>query len=115
MFSLAKCLDMLAKTGLSFSGLHKELPYRSRMHHTIPCPWEKKGIVMRKAMEFTENMDRILIDGITVNNSDSTIVIFPDKERPAFIVAVEASSDSDAMNIANQYKQLITSWAETQS
>jgi mannose-1-phosphate guanylyltransferase/phosphomannomutase len=115
MFSLAKCLDMLAKTGLTFSGLHQQLPYRSRMHHTIPCPWEKKGIVMRKAMEFTEKMDRTLIDGITVNNPDSTIVLFPDKERPAFIVAVEASSDSSAMHIAEEYKQLITNWAETQS
>jgi mannose-1-phosphate guanylyltransferase/phosphomannomutase len=85
------------------------------MHHTIPCPWEKKGIVMRKAMEYTEKMDRTLIDGITVNNPDSTIVLFPDKERPAFIVAVEASSDSSAMHIAEEYKQLITNWAETQS
>jgi hypothetical protein len=50
-----------------------------------------------------------------VNNPDSTIVLFPDKERPAFIVAVEASSDSSAMHIAEEYKQLITNWAETQS
>jgi hypothetical protein len=50
-----------------------------------------------------------------VNNPDSTIVLFPDKERPAFIVAVEASSDSLAMHIAEEYMQLITNWAETQS
>lgn len=113
MFSLAKCLDMLAKTGLTFSGLHQQLPFRARMHHTIQCPWEKKGIVMRKAMEYTEHMERVLIDGITVNTPDSTIVLFPDKERPAFIVAVEASTDAMAMDIAGMYKQLITMWAES--
>ncbi len=114
MFSLAKCLDMLAKTGLSFSGLHTQLHYRARMHHTIPCPWERKGIVMRKAMEYTETMNRTLIDGITVTTSNASIVLLPDKERPAFIVAVEATTEESAQSIADEYKQLIMNWAENQ-
>lgn len=112
MFSLAKCLEMLSLTSHTFAKLHAELPYRSRVHHTIPCAWEKKGIVMRKAMEHTELMPRTLIDGITVNDGDASIVLLPDKERPAFIVAVEAASVEQAHDIADRFKQYILDWSE---
>ncbi|MFN4903068.1 MAG: sugar phosphate nucleotidyltransferase [Ignavibacteria bacterium] len=112
MFSLAKCLEMLASTSHTFSDLHAQLPYRSRVHYSISCPWEKKGIVMRKAMEFTEHLSRVLIDGITVNEDNATIVLLPDKERPAFVVAVEADSEEKAQHVAELYKQHIMYWSE---
>ena len=69
---------------------------------------------MRKAMEYTETMNRTLIDGITVTTPDASIVLLPDKERPAFIVAVEASTEESAQSIADEYKTLIMNWAENQ-
>ena len=113
MFSLAKCLEMLAETGISFSSLNERLPHKPRVHHSVPCPWERKGIVMRKAMELTESMNRILIDGITMTIGETTIVLLPDKERPAFIVAVEAPTLELATTYADEYKEYITSWVES--
>ena len=112
MFSLAKCLEMLALTSHTFMDLHHSLPYRPRVHHSIPCTWEKKGIVMRKAMEFTEQLSRVLIDGITVNDNGATIVLLPDKERPAFVVAVEAETEEHANQVAELYKEHIMYWSE---
>lgn len=112
MFSLAKCLEMLALTSHTFADLDESLPYRARIHHSIPCAWEKKGIVMRKAMEFTEHVSRVLIDGITVNDDEATIVLLPDKERPAFIVAVEADNEEKAQQVAELYKEHIVYWSE---
>lgn len=67
---------------------------------------------MRKAMEFTEHLSRVLIDGITVNEDNATIVLLPDKERPAFVVAVEADSEEKAQQVAELYKQHIMYWSE---
>ena len=67
---------------------------------------------MRKAMEFTEQLSRVLIDGITVNDNGATIVLLPDKERPAFVVAVEAETEEHANQVAELYKEHIMYWSE---
>ncbi len=112
MFSLAKVLEMLALTGYTFSALHEELPKYAQKQISIPCKWDMKGTVMRKAMEYSEGLQRTLIDGVKIVEKDCTIVLLPDRERPAFMIYVE-SMDETLTNIkAEEYSNYVKEWSE---
>jgi mannose-1-phosphate guanylyltransferase/phosphomannomutase len=111
MFSLAKVLEMLALTGHRLSEFNASLPRRYQRQISVPCKWEKKGTVMRKAMEYSEGKDRVLIDGVKIFENDSAIVLLPDRERAAFFVFAESSTPEKAERLAQHYARYVEEWA----
>jgi mannose-1-phosphate guanylyltransferase/phosphomannomutase len=112
MFSLAKVLEMLALTGYTFSALHEELPKYAQKQISIPCKWDMKGTVMRKAMEYSEGLQRTLIDGVKIVEKDCTIVLLPDRERPAFMIYVESMDETLTKVKAEIYSNYVKEWSE---
>src|SRR5207247_10627897 len=49
--SLCKLLELLAPTSRPLSELVGELPVPKLVHRQLPCPWAKKGLVMRVLSE----------------------------------------------------------------
>ena len=110
MFSLAKVLEMLVLSRLSIKNLQEQLPRHFQKTISIPCRWDVKGTAMRKAMEFTEERSRTLIDGVKIQEEEYSIVLIPDRERPAFLVVAEAETQVKADQKAQEYAKLVEEW-----
>jgi mannose-1-phosphate guanylyltransferase/phosphomannomutase len=112
MFTIGQILEMLAKTGYKISDLDEMLPKREQQTRIVDVAWEKKGLVMRKAMEHSEGMERQLIEGIKMLNGDNSILIYPEKETANFTVIADSSNFETADKLASKYAALINHWKE---
>ena len=113
MFTIGKILEMLAKSNLRISELDSKLPIRFKKSITVPVPWEKKGTIMRKAMEYSENSKRILVEGVKIfRDDDASVLLYPEKESANFVVLSDSDSMEVAESLAKSYVGLITQWKE---
>ncbi len=113
MFSIGLLLEMLAKTKLEISDLDDTLPNRFQYQKLIPCPWDYKGKVMRKAMSFSENMERELVDGVKIFEDNKSVLILPDRENANFLVLTEADNPELAVELSKKYCSLVRQWRDS--
>jgi mannose-1-phosphate guanylyltransferase/phosphomannomutase len=74
-------------------------------------PWYKKGAVMRKAMDYSNDMKRELIDGIKIFESESeNVLILPDQEKGIFSIFAESFSAESVEALSKKYAELIHKW-----
>jgi mannose-1-phosphate guanylyltransferase/phosphomannomutase len=114
LYSISKILEMLARTGYVLAELDQSLPKRHQARVSIPCPWDAKGHVMRRAMEFSGEMRRDLIDGVKVFNdeNDTSVLLVPDKEKGEFTVIAEANDSETAKDEADRFVMHVSSWRD---
>ena len=111
MFSVAKILEMTAKSGLTLSELDKMVPKLHMVKRNMDCPWSEKGSIMRKLIELTKHEKRETVDGIKVLFDDGTWVhLLPDKERPLFHINAESLNADSAQSVVDKFESRITSW-----
>ncbi len=117
MYSLAKILEMIARSGKGLAEINDELPKLSAAKRNVNCSWEHKGKVMRNIMRDTEPYRRDLVDGVKVyfdgQQQDAvSVLLIPDKERPLFHINSEAHEQRTADNIANQFEKKVIRWRD---
>ena len=112
MYSIAKILEMLAKTGMMLSDLEKTLPKRYQHSVSVSCSWELKGMIMRRAMEYSEKSERELIEGIKIFNEDGWVILLPDKENATFIIIADNSTEENAKTEAIKFAEIVNKWIE---
>lgn len=114
LFSIAKILEMLAKTGYVLAELDMALPKRHQAKISVPCPWDAKGHVMRRAMEFSSDKRRDLIDGVKFfdDSASTSVLIVPDKERGEFVILAEANEIESARDTADSFALHVASWRD---
>ncbi len=112
MYSIGKILEMLSVTGYRISELDESLPIRYQYHKTLKCPWDRKGTVMRKAMEFSENKERLLVDGVKIFTDGDSALVLPDKEKGSFLVMGESDKPEKAVEITKKYGALVQQWID---
>ena len=112
MYSAVRIMQMMAQTGHSLSELDIALPKRHQSTTNVPCPWESKGTVMRRAMEHSEGQTRQLIDGIKIVDKDITVLLVPSKEEALFSVTTEADSIDAAIEVRDRYEKLVATWRD---
>jgi len=111
MYSVAKILEMTAKTGLKLCEIDKMVPRLVMVKKNLDCPWSEKGSIMRKLIDFTKDEKRETIDGIKVHFEDGTWVhLLPDKERALFHINAESSKKEIAQSTANRFESKIVEW-----
>lgn len=111
MFSVAKILEMTAKTGLTLSALDKTVPRLHMVKKNFDCPWSEKGSIMRKLIELTKNENREMVDGIKVHYDDGTWVhLLPDKERALFHINAESANRKSAESVIESFESKIINW-----
>jgi mannose-1-phosphate guanylyltransferase/phosphomannomutase len=110
MYSIAKILEMLAGLDRKVSDLNNELPVRYQFSSSVVCPWEYKGLVMRKAMKYSEDKERELVEGIKILTDDEWVLMLPDKEQPAFNVLADASTPEKAEALSKEFAGMISGW-----
>jgi mannose-1-phosphate guanylyltransferase/phosphomannomutase len=117
MFTAAKILEMLAVLGRNLSELASELPKRVQQRRQVYCPTEQIGTVMRHAMDHSNEMRRVLVDGIKmypISTSDAWVLVLPEKEKPYCDVTVDAADSPTAERLGEEYARYVFEWRGAQ-
>jgi mannose-1-phosphate guanylyltransferase/phosphomannomutase len=113
MFALAKTLELMARLDVKLSEVFKAVPKINFLHSTVPCPWEFKGVVMRKASEEAMGKNAIFLDGVKIYFDDSWVLIFPDQYKSMIHLYAEAKTEDQVYSLMENYKKKIESWIKT--
>lgn len=107
MYAIAHLLEMMAGKDIKLSDLRQRYATYIRKSVSVPCPWGKKGQVMRNLIVSTENKNRQLIDGVRVFEDNGWVLVAPDRLTASFGIMAEAKSEADVDSIINQYIGLV--------
>lgn len=113
MYSAAKILEMQAMIGTQLVDIAASLPKRYQARRSAFCPQDQLGTVMRRTVEHTKDLPRILIDGIrfTPNpKSDAWVLIIPERERPYCEILADAGTAEEADALAASYSTYVQQW-----
>lgn len=118
MFSLAKVLEMTARTGWHLGVLDAKLARFFRVKKEVKCPWDAKGKIMRHIMRETEQYKRELVDGVRVTFDGTrtdgiSVLLLPDKEQPIFHIMAEGYTQEGARALADEYEQHLIRWRDS--
>lgn len=112
MFSIGQILEMTSQTGLKISNIDETLPRRYFASKEIKVPWDMKGYIMRKAMEFSENLPRELVEGVKIYYGTDSVVLLPNPENASFGIYVDTIDPDSAKNLIIQHEELINRWKQ---
>ena len=116
MYTVAKILEMMAKTGKRLGEIDKGIPRLYMAKRNVNCSWEHKGKVMRKIMHDSEGQRRDLVDGVKIyfdkDGNGASALLIPDKDRPLFHVDAEAPQQITAEALASEYEKKIVTWRD---
>ncbi|MGQ0616675.1 MAG: sugar phosphate nucleotidyltransferase [Acidimicrobiia bacterium] len=105
--TLVKVLELLGRQDARLSQVVRDLPRVHMAHETVVTPWEQKGTVMRTLVEMNKDRHLELVDGVKVHHDEGWALSLPDPQEPVTHVWAEASSDSDARRLAQEYARRI--------
>jgi len=100
-------LQMMARQKVRLSELRSSFEKYIRRESSVPCPWSKKGQVMRKLISHTSDKNRQLIDGVRIIDNGGCVLVAPDNLKAAFNIQAESESEETAVRLVKQYRELI--------
>jgi mannose-1-phosphate guanylyltransferase/phosphomannomutase len=107
MFSIVKILEMLAILNVSIHDILRGIPKTYLLTSNIPCPWEKKGTVMRYLVEKTSDKKVELIDGIKVFEDNGWYLAIPSQDKAYFTVYAESLDKKSAEQLLEEIGDLV--------
>lgn len=107
VFTTVKILEMLAKTKTTFGELRAQFDHLYRKTISIPCPWSKKGTVMRQLIINSNEKQRQLIDGVRIFEDGGWVLVTPDRLTASFNISAEAISDDRLNAIVDTYANIV--------
>jgi mannose-1-phosphate guanylyltransferase/phosphomannomutase len=110
LFTTAKLLELLARTGQSIGGIRRALPRRAYRHLQVPCSWEIKGGLMRRMSEHSVDLQATFIDGVKVQIEDDWVLVLPDQYRPVVHIVAESVAAGRADTLLETYRKLVNQW-----
>jgi mannose-1-phosphate guanylyltransferase/phosphomannomutase len=113
MFTVAKTMEMLAVVGKTLAEVAKDMPHHAQSRKQVFCPTEELGKVMRHAMDYSRDMQKVLIDGIKFypqNDGGAWVLVLPEKERPYCSVLVDAKTDKEAEELSEEFAGMVEAW-----
>jgi mannose-1-phosphate guanylyltransferase/phosphomannomutase len=97
------------------------LPEPSVVRRRVPTPWERKGAVMRQLVEATKGRRVDDTDGVKVFHApagpegpwgDDWALVIPDTVEPVTHLWAEATDETTATALAEEYEAIIRRAAE---
>jgi len=110
LFTVAKTLELLVRTGLSLGKVRKSLPKSSYEHIEIPCSQEFKGGIMRKMSEDSVDLEASFIDGVRIQLNSDWVLVLPDQYRPVAHIIAESADEKRAKELVETYRQKVEKW-----
>ena len=112
MLATVKILEMMAKTRSRFGALRDKYSYLERQAVSVPCPWTKKGTVMRELILDSQDKERQLVDGVRIREDTGWVLLAPDREAGAFNIFAETKSKEATAELIARYQDLVEKWQE---
>ena len=107
MFALVHILEMLAQTHNRLGDLRTQHEHLVRKTVSVPCPWSRKGTVMRKLITESAEKRRELIDGVRILEDDGWVLILPDRYEAAFTVFAESEDPGVTSDLVGTYSEMV--------
>ncbi|TYO99069.1 mannose-1-phosphate guanylyltransferase/phosphomannomutase [Geothermobacter ehrlichii] len=113
LFTVAKMLEMLCRTGSSLHDLKQVAEHRHYLHREVPCSAEYKGGIMRRMSETASQLEASFIDGVRITHGEAWVLVLPDQFRPVVHLIAEAEDATTAGKLLEHYREKITAWKKT--
>jgi mannose-1-phosphate guanylyltransferase/phosphomannomutase len=108
LYAAAKVMELLAAERQPASGLVDLLPSWHVAGRSVPCPWDRKGSVMRALHDEARNGKVETLDGIRIPQDDGWVLILPDASEASVNVIAESTTDASAESSAAHMAEHIT-------
>jgi len=112
MLATCKILEMLARGRTRLGYLRSKFEDLVRELVSVPCPWSKKGTVMRQLIVNSADKERQLVDGVRIRENGGWVLLIPDRETAAFNILAETRSQDETRALTNRYRDLIEQWQQ---
>jgi mannose-1-phosphate guanylyltransferase/phosphomannomutase len=110
MYAVGNLIKMLSQTEFTISMIRREIPSFEVFHKAIPCSWDKKGQVMRNAIEYAKGKKTELIDGVKIFLNNGWVLLLPDPDEAYFHIWAEARDKTTAKGFIDIYTDKISEW-----
>jgi mannose-1-phosphate guanylyltransferase/phosphomannomutase len=100
--ALCKLLELLAPEERPLSALVAELPRPTLVRRDVPCPWSRKGLVMRLLNEQLATRRLDLMDGVKAFDERGWVQALPDPDEPVVHVYAEGETELLSEELANE-------------
>ena len=108
--SIAKILEIMSRENKKLSELIDQLPKFETFNTKMPCPNDKKNIVMKTLTQQTKKDKNVIkidtTDGIKLYLSDGWVLMRPSGTEPIFRVYSESKDKKRAEEIVSIYKKI---------
>ncbi len=108
LYAAAKVLELLAAEHAPASALVDELPAWHMAGRVVPCPWDRKGSVMRALHDESRTGEIDTIDGVRIPQNGGWVLVLPDASEASVNVLAESTSDESAARSADDMAARIT-------
>ena len=107
ILATVKILEMMAKTKTRVGDIRRKYDKYDRQLISIPCPWSKKSMVMRRLITGTDAKERQLVDGVRIFEDDGWVLIAPDRFKASFNIMAESPSREQTTDLLNRYRTFV--------
>ncbi len=107
ILAIAFIIEMMAKERVRLGEMRTDFEKYIRREIKVPCPWAKKGQVMRKIITDTDNKNRQLIDGIRIFEPEGWVLVSPDTLTASFLIQAESESPDSLDELIDRYRTLV--------
>jgi mannose-1-phosphate guanylyltransferase/phosphomannomutase len=105
--ALCKVLELLAGQDRPLSALVAELPRPTLVHEALPCPWGRKGLVMRLLNEQLASRRLDLTDGVKAYDERGWVQVLPDPDEPVVHLYAEGVTNDVTEELAREVAGLV--------
>lgn len=107
IISAVKIMEMLAETKVRLGEIRHNYETYKFQTTSVPCPWTRRGTVLRKLISDTKDKERELIDGVRIFENSGWVLISPDRNKASFNITAEAASEEKAGRLIELYKKAV--------
>jgi len=107
MLTTVKILELLARTKTRFGAIRSRYEHLRRETALVPCPWNKKGTVMRHLIINSADQERQLIDGVRIFEEEGWVLVTPARTAAAFSLTAESTGSEQARQLIKKYRTLV--------
>ena len=115
IYATAKIMELLAADRHKLSELVAMLPPWHVAGRIVPCPWDRKGAVMRslhdEAAHGNGKVDTL--DGIRLARDGGWVLVLPDATEASVNIWAEGASDDDAARYADEVVERVRTIASS--
>ncbi|GAB4320153.1 MAG: mannose-1-phosphate guanyltransferase [Candidatus Zixiibacteriota bacterium] len=111
IINVIRLFEWLARTDSDFSDLASACQTGAIVHASVSCPWNLKGLLMRRIMEHTSRECRQLIDGVRLELDDGWIWMAPHRRTAHFELMAESDQPWRSGALVDEWRERIAGWA----